>query len=716
MRGPWLLLLFVAALGPVLGELDVRQAVSSATSSESPLSSATSSVFSAPTSVPAPTINSSVYDLSQHFCRIWRHASVLADGKIYVDGGNTYVPKNNKTFYNTEAGQYDAGMHTQLLVLDLSQNFTNQETSPYSSIFKSPDVPNGLIEHALWYSQTTRKIYQLGGWFSFNSPNNPSFIADPNIPEPAIWEFDVDGGRWSKSIDFQVSNNGEIVDRPGAAAFCDASTLNRSYIFEGYVQRRSSPANAAYTASADFRFLEGMLELDTAERSQPKLTNISVPTYVGPRMNGAMVHVPVGEKGIIVNIGGQTTRDPTPFGIRIEGANAGNVNTNLSFVDIYDVETGLWFRQETFGLPDIPTGRSDICAVLVPAADKSSWNIYMIAGVENYATYITSEEIWVLTLPTFTWILVHTRADGMYGHTCHAVGENLLIVGGMQTKNDGGMQNVNTCAEHMPVEIFSLASQNYTGRYDTQAAKRLAPVPSQVVAAVGGTSSGGASQRAPRAWSDVYLQYIFDPSLRRPAYTPEYTLVVEPSSTATPSSSASSTSQPDSDGPSKGAIAGGVVGGVAAIALVGLGAFLFLRRRKKRRAHEAAATEVSRQSAMSELPGYTPYSSPEPKPGFLDSPTSPGHHHDVHAHAAELEVPASASEMPSSPRYGGSSVEMGSDATASPRVGDISPRVGDVSPRVGDVSPRVPGDVSPTLGDDGYGYHDGRQAGNHPGR
>lgn len=71
-----------------------------------------------------------------------------------------------------------------------------------------------------------------------------------------------------------------------------------------------------------------MLELDTAERSQPKLTNISVPTYVGPRMNGAMVHVPVGEKGIIVNIGGQTTRDPTPFGIRIEGANAGNVNVS----------------------------------------------------------------------------------------------------------------------------------------------------------------------------------------------------------------------------------------------------------------------------------------------------------------------------------------------------------------------------------------------------
>jgi hypothetical protein len=33
------------------------------------------------------------------------------------------------------------------------------------------------------------------------------------------------------------------------------------------------------------------------------------------------------------------------------------------------------------GVPDIPTGRSDICTVLVTAEDKSSFNIFMIAGV-----------------------------------------------------------------------------------------------------------------------------------------------------------------------------------------------------------------------------------------------------------------------------------------------------------------------------------------------
>lgn len=69
-------------------------------------------------------------------------------------------------------------------------------------------------------------------------------------------------------------------------------------------------------------------------------------------MNGAMIHVPVGPKGVIVQIGGQTTQDPTPFGVPIVNANAGNININMSFVDILDLETGYWFRQDTFGKLD----------------------------------------------------------------------------------------------------------------------------------------------------------------------------------------------------------------------------------------------------------------------------------------------------------------------------------------------------------------------------
>lgn len=58
--------------------------------------------------------------------------------------------------------------------------------------------------------------------------------------------------------------------------------------------------------------VEGMLMLDASSAvAKPKLTNISVPTSLdnaahslGPRLNGAMLHVPSGGQGILVFIGG----------------------------------------------------------------------------------------------------------------------------------------------------------------------------------------------------------------------------------------------------------------------------------------------------------------------------------------------------------------------------------------------------------------------------
>jgi hypothetical protein len=49
-------------------------------------------------------------------------------------------------------------------------------------------------------------------------------------------------------------------------------------------------------------------------------------------MNGAMVHVPVGNKGVVVQIGGQIPVNTTasPYGIPVKDANANNVNVCVS--------------------------------------------------------------------------------------------------------------------------------------------------------------------------------------------------------------------------------------------------------------------------------------------------------------------------------------------------------------------------------------------------
>lgn len=55
---------------------------------------------------------------------------------------------------------------------------------------------------------------------------------------------------------------------------------------------------------ADFgAVLEGMLQLDTnIKDSPPTLSNISVPANIEPGMNGAMIHVPVGDQGVLILI------------------------------------------------------------------------------------------------------------------------------------------------------------------------------------------------------------------------------------------------------------------------------------------------------------------------------------------------------------------------------------------------------------------------------
>jgi hypothetical protein len=222
--------------------------------------------------------------------------------------------------------------------------------------------------------------------------------------------------------------------------------------------------------------------------------------------------------------------------------------------------------------------------------------------------------------------------DRCLGHTCHVVGENLLVIGGMQTQKSGG--DVQTCANHMPAEIFSLASQNYTGMFDAGAAKRQAPVPNQVVAVIGGTAAGNAYVTAPKVWNDLFLQYVFKPDLARPTYTPTYTLAND--------TGANSSTPGQSSGPSKeviiGASVGGAVGGLLLITAV-IVAVICCRRQRRRVAN-------SRQSvAHSELPDQSTLQFDDTK-SYATSPPPMSYIHPP------SELPAPLTEMSSTPSEG----------------------------------------------------------------
>jgi len=208
---------------------------------------------------------------------------------------------------------------------------------------------------------------------------------------------------------------------------------------------------------------------------------------------------------------------------------------------------------------DIPDPRRQFCNVLVSAADNSSHNIYLYGGSMGPRDYRFYDDVYVLSLPSFTWTKFYgPGASPRYGHTCHAVGNRQMIsVGGAPSWGfDGPCDSIPN-----GISVFDLS----TGTWGLCYAVDDEPyhVPRKVVDTIGGSESGSATMRQPAAgFADPKLSRIFG---------------VEP----TPSPSRHT-----------GAVAGGVVGGVAA--LLFLAGFLLWRRR---RAHRREKSELERLDA-----------------------------------------------------------------------------------------------------------------------
>lgn len=226
----------------------------------------------------------------------------------------------------------------------------------------------------------------------------------------------------------------------------------------------------------------------------------------------------------------------------------------------------------------------------------------------------------------------------------------MLVIGGMATQPDG--QDVQTCADTMPAEVFNPATLSYTETFDAAGASRAAPVPSQIVDIIGGTPSGGATLKTPKVWSNVYLQYIFDYLLERPEFTPTYTLANE---------SRNNVTEPDDNGdnqPSTAAVIGAAVGGaLGACILIGaiMAAFIIRRRRRKK---VAAYEKVNQQQAgrgvpfpghgnddkqVLNLPGSS--QAPAAELGLNSQPSEL----QIDVHPIELYAPPSLSEFSASP-------------------------------------------------------------------
>ena len=225
-----------------------------------------------------------------------------------------------------------------------------------------------------------------------------------------------------------------------------------------------------------------------------------------------MVYIPTyGPHGILVHLGGATGKPSQPQ----PNDQAVITLTSMSTISVFDVgfvfnasdvggQTGGWYTQGTSGAA-MPAPRVDFCAWLASAPDNSSANICMYGGWDPTQSEPYFDEIWVLTLPSFTWIQVYNGTAPRFRHTCHALGSGQVITVGGQRYADWSRE----CDwEYMSVAIYNLNAELWGSVWNPDLPDYQ--VPGTISNIVGGGPSGGATKLAPDAgWLSVQMAMLF---------------------------------------------------------------------------------------------------------------------------------------------------------------------------------------------------------------
>lgn len=178
-------------------------------------------------------------------------------------------------------------------------------------------------------------------------------------------------------------------------------------------------------------------------------------------------------------------------------------------IDVYDIANNKWYQQQT---EDGPGTRTRGCTVVATAPDSSSFNIYYYGGYDGiHATEDFKDDVWVLSLPSFTWIKINegTSFHARAGHKCFTPYPDQMMVFGGYISLAG---TAPSCLDGGPVVLFNISSGEWLDSYDPKKYSNYS-VPEKVAEAIGGDSSGNANKTEPASgWDTSALGKVFETS------------------------------------------------------------------------------------------------------------------------------------------------------------------------------------------------------------
>ena len=487
-----------------------------------------------------------------------------------------------------------------LLTLDLTNSW--QISSPSLKGLPQPNGPPAVSLGFLWNSYDA--LYLYGGEFSENPSTAPTTFS--------TWSYNIDSGSWSESsspVTVQGASSGpgnEPVQRAAEGAGVTIPNLGRGFYFGGHLDEYTTEGWSNQIARV---YLTSLLEY-------------TFPGYSNPAVDNGQA---AGSDGIYRNITEGGTQDTNGFPERADGilvyvpgysksgiilGLAGGTNatfTQMNVIDVYDVESSTWYKQSTSG--PTPEIRVNPCAVALSAADGSSTQIYMYGGQNliPYGEQTQYDDMWILTVPSFTWIKVDTTDQSVpparAGHTCNVWNSQMVVVGGYVGQDLScevpGVYVFNTSSLTWQNDYIALGgteddklNRQKAQRKDTAALQGSYGyvVPEKVQSVIGGNGVGSATVTAP-AQTPLGGPMATGSPITYTVTGSDGAVVTETSAPTTQDGS----SQTSNDGPNVAAIVAGVLAAVLGLLAIYLGfcAWIYRRQLKLYKNHVALAQQQS---------------------------------------------------------------------------------------------------------------------------
>lgn len=345
--------------------------------------------------------------------------------------------------------------------------------------------------------------------------------------------------------------------------------------------------------------------------------------------------------GLLVAFGGITPVAGVNMDVRFpDGLASLEPHWSMRNISVYDIEAQIWYQQQASG--DVPSLRYLGCAIAVTAPDRSSHSIYVFGGWGETGIGRNDGNVYVLSLPSFTWIRVTLNMDQRSRHKCHLMGNHhMLVVGGIRP-DEGDLQpdDVVGCDTNprfsQGLGVFSLNSHDWTTNYDPAAGADPYQIHSTISKVIGGNAFGGATKSEPdTGFSSDSLRILMN-SIQQPSNTS--TTRQEPADTdlRRPKSSLRI---------SKGAIVGTAIGTtICAILVVGIVTYILYRRRHLQHKVSSSTSDRSDPGPLQPLPVNEIHAAPvghELRGGELEDNLARLYRTDEVSNTAEIhEMPA----------------------------------------------------------------------------